>query len=199
MMQEERARGGGAGAFAGVVGSLGAATPASSGGGDGGGAAQPSAQLDSLPPSHSTTAAAAEAAAGGGGSGGPDDIITRTAAASPAAAASCPPDTAELGRATWTFLHSVGAYYPVQPTPRQQDLMHHFMEGLAEFYPCEVCAEHLREQVRATPPRVASRLELNMWLCGIHNEVNELLGKPTFDCNKILQRWRDGPPDGSCD
>lgn len=56
----------------------------------------------------------------------------------------CPPDTAELGKATWTFLHSVAAYYPKRPTPRQQDLMRGMMEGLAEFYPCEVCREHLR-------------------------------------------------------
>lgn len=110
----------------------------------------------------------------------------------------CPPDTAELGKATWTFLHSVAAYYPKRPTPRQQDLMRGMMEGLAEFYPCEVCREHLREQVKATPPRVETALDLNVWLCGLHNEVNEMLGKPPFDCSRVAERWRDGPADGSC-
>ena len=39
-----------------------------------------------------------------------------------------------------------------------------------------------------------------MWLCKIHNEVNEMLGKPSFDCSRVLERWRDGPADGvSCD
>ncbi|GIL66131.1 hypothetical protein Vafri_19729 [Volvox africanus] len=111
----------------------------------------------------------------------------------------CPPDTWQLGRATWTFLHSVAAHYPEHPSPRQQELMRGMMEGLAEFYPCEVCAEHLREQVQRTPPQVATARDLNLWLCGIHNEVNEMLGKPLFNCNRLLERWRDGPPDGSCD
>ena len=32
----------------------------------------------------------------------------------------CPPDRQELGSATWSLLHSVAAYYPDRPTPRQQ-------------------------------------------------------------------------------
>eukprot|EP00198_Chlamydomonas_reinhardtii_P003413 XP_001692749.1 sulfhydryl oxidase [Chlamydomonas reinhardtii] len=130
------------------------------------------------------------------------------AAATPAArklsdcksrACSCPPDTWELGRATWTFLHSVAAGYPESPSERQQGLMRGMVEGLAEFYPCEVCREHLREQVAARPPQVGSARELNMWLCGLHNEVNEMLGKPLFDCARVGERWREGPADGSCD
>ncbi|PNG99984.1 CCR4-NOT transcription complex subunit 1, partial [Tetrabaena socialis] len=95
------------------------------------------------------------------------------AAAAAAAGRECPPDTWELGRATWTFLHSVGAHYPERPSGR--------------------------EHVSANPPRVATAAELNLWLCGVHNEVNELLGKPLFDCSRIAERWREGPKDGSCD
>jgi hypothetical protein len=29
-------------------------------------------------------------------------------------------------------------------------------------------------------------------------QVNEMLGKPLFDCNRVMERWRDGPADGSC-
>jgi hypothetical protein len=50
----------------------------------------------------------------------------------------CPPDILELGRATWTLLHSVAAYYPDQPTEQQQLKMRAFVEALGEFYPCEV-------------------------------------------------------------
>jgi hypothetical protein len=28
----------------------------------------------------------------------------------------CPPDVLDLGRATWTLLHSVAAYYPIEPS-----------------------------------------------------------------------------------
>jgi hypothetical protein len=41
----------------------------------------------------------------------------------------------------------MAAYYPEEPTRAQKSLMRSMMEGLAEFYPCSVCAEHLREQV----------------------------------------------------
>lgn len=31
-------------------------------------------------------------------------------------------------------------------------------------------------------------------------QVNEMLGKPLFDCRRVMERWRDGPADGeSCD
>ncbi|PNH04056.1 CCR4-NOT transcription complex subunit 1 [Tetrabaena socialis] len=38
-------------------------------------------------------------------------------------------------------------------------------------------------------------------LLNMHAEdkVNELLGKPLFDCSRIAERWREGPKDGSCD
>lgn len=110
----------------------------------------------------------------------------------------CPPDTMELGRSAWTLLHTMAAYYPEQPTSQQQALMKLFMAGLAEFYPCHYCAEHLKEQVKASPPKVSSNCELSYWLCSIHNNVNERLGKPLFNCDNVFERWRDGPTDGSC-
>ena len=33
--------------------------------------------------------------------------------------------------------------------------------------------------------------------CMQHNEVNERLGKPTFDCARVGERWKDGPPEGT--
>ena len=36
-------------------------------------------------------------------------------------------------------------------------------------------------------------------MCELHNEVNDRLGKPQFDCDKVDERWRTGPADGSCD
>ena len=44
-----------------------------------------------------------------------------------------------------------------------------------------------------SPPRVTSRAALSDWLCVQHNEVNAKLGKPLFDCARVLERWRTGP------
>ncbi|KAJ1653879.1 Flavin-linked sulfhydryl oxidase of the mitochondrial IMS [Dispira simplex] len=110
----------------------------------------------------------------------------------------CPPDSAELGRSTWTFLHTMAAYYPRQPTDQQKQDMSMLLDKFSRFYPCGHCAEHLQAEMEVDPPRVDSRHELSQWMCGTHNKVNEMLGKKIFDCAKVDERWRDGPADGSC-
>ncbi|CAI2189928.1 6602_t:CDS:1 [Funneliformis geosporum] len=111
----------------------------------------------------------------------------------------CPPDSEQLGRATWTFLHTMAAYYPEVPSSEQQINMRNLLSGFSQFYPCWYCAEHLREEMKKVPPKVESRWALGIWLCDMHNIVNERLGKPIFDCNKINERWKDGPKNGQCD
>lgn len=54
-------------------------------------------------------------------------------------------------------------------------------------------------RLQTHPPQVQSRTEFTRWMCEMHNEVNERLGKELFDCSKVDQRWRDGWKDGSCD
>ena len=42
----------------------------------------------------------------------------------------CPPDSLELGSATWTFLHSVAAYYPDNPTDQHKQDALNLVNGL---------------------------------------------------------------------
>ncbi|XP_024226325.1 FAD-linked sulfhydryl oxidase ALR [Bombus impatiens] len=111
----------------------------------------------------------------------------------------CPLDKDELGSRTWSFLHTMAAYYPDNPTDEQKLDMSKFFHTFSKFYPCYVCAEDLQEQLKKTPPQTNSQSQLSQWLCMIHNEVNKKLGKPEFDCKLVDQRWRDGWLDGSCD
>lgn len=113
----------------------------------------------------------------------------------------CPPDVEQLGRATWTFLHTTAAYYPEKPTPTQRANMLSLIHSLPVLYPCTHCATHLGENVKANPPDVSSRYGLSRWLCERHNDVNERLRKKKFDCaiTNLDERWKDGPSDGSCD
>ncbi|KAI9507637.1 ERV/ALR sulfhydryl oxidase domain-containing protein [Russula earlei] len=134
----------------------------------------------------SATALAASAAAGEG------DTHTRRSA-------HCPPDVESLGRATWTFLHTTAAYYPESPTPTQRAHMLQLLHSLPQLYPCSHCAGDLGARLQRRPPDVRSRAALSAWLCATHNEVNVMLGKPTFDCARVDERWKDGPKDGSCD
>ncbi|PVV03832.1 hypothetical protein BB560_001677 [Smittium megazygosporum] len=111
----------------------------------------------------------------------------------------CPPDSMELGRNTWSFLHTMAAYYPDSPSTFEKANMKTFLDSFSWVYPCGGCAEHLRKHIKKYPPDVSDAEKLSKWLCNTHNEVNVALGKPKFDCSKVFERWRDGPKDGRCD
>jgi len=113
--------------------------------------------------------------------------------------AHCPPDVEQLGRATWTFLHTTAAYYPERPTPAQRANMLSLIRSLPTLYPCATCASDFGEDMNEHPPDVSGRVGLSRWLCERHNQVNEKLGKEIFDCAKTDERWKDGPSAGSCD
>ncbi|KAL7006948.1 Flavin-linked sulfhydryl oxidase of the mitochondrial IMS [Cystobasidiomycetes sp. EMM_F5] len=118
----------------------------------------------------------------------------------PAAYRDCPADVEKLGRHTWTFLHSTAAYYPERPSESHKKNAMGLFGSLPSLYPCRYCADELeKEMKRLGPPDVSSRWSLSQWLCQIHNEVNTRLGKQEFDCSRVLERWKDGPADGSCD
>ncbi|KAJ3378907.1 hypothetical protein HDU84_007214 [Entophlyctis sp. JEL0112] len=89
----------------------------------------------------------------------------------------------------------MAAYYPDQPTLKEQANAAGFIRAFAQLYPCSYCAQHLQTELKTRPPRVSSSKEFSQWMCEVHNEVNERLGKPQFDCSKVFERWRDGCAD----
>lgn len=95
----------------------------------------------------------------------------------------------DLGRATWTFLHTFAAQFPDEPTKRQERDARELIMILTRMYPCGECARHFAEIVKNNPPDCSSGLGLQRWMCAAHNEVNESLGKPRFDCSRIDERW----------
>lgn len=120
----------------------------------------------------------------------------------------CPPDSEDLGRSTWAFLHSTVAYYPDSPSLTQKSSLLSLFKSLPHLYPCSHCAENLKEEfeIEKTKRGGYERKDLTLenavisgrfariWLCGIHNEINERLGKGKFDCSEenLRKRWKDG-------
>jgi FAD-linked sulfhydryl oxidase len=65
----------------------------------------------------------------------------------------CPMDRAELGRNTWSLLHSMAAFYPDNPQPSHQKHAINFIKALSVLYPCSFCAMEFRESIKQSPPK----------------------------------------------
>ncbi|CAM8935312.1 unnamed protein product [Rhodiola kirilowii] len=100
-----------------------------------------------------------------------------------------PVNKEELGRATWTLLHTLAAQYPDNPTRQQKKDVKELMAILSRIYPCKECADHFKEVLRASPVQAGSQSELSQWMCYAHNVVNRSLGKLTFPCERVDARW----------
>lgn len=84
---------------------------------------------------------------------------------------------------------------------------------MTRIYPCSECAKHFGDLVRyasssfvdmittckgwvpvvpccrKSPPQTGSGEELQQWLCMAHNNVNQSIGKPAFNCSMASMRW----------
>mmetsp|Transcript_20454 Transcript_20454/g.30949 ORF Transcript_20454/g.30949 Transcript_20454/m.30949 type:complete len:187 (+) Transcript_20454:201-761(+) len=108
----------------------------------------------------------------------------------------CPATKDELGKASWTLLHTMAAYYPDQPSDVEQQMAQSFISSLAAFYPCSWCAKDFQKKIVQFPPCVENRECFSKWMCMQHNLVNKKLGKAKFDCRieKLDERWKIGMP-----
>ena len=52
----------------------------------------------------------------------------------------------EYGRVAWSYLHTMAAYYPKEPTAQQQTSMSQFITTFTEFFPCKECADDFKEE-----------------------------------------------------
>ncbi|XP_004498850.1 FAD-linked sulfhydryl oxidase ERV1-like [Cicer arietinum] len=102
---------------------------------------------------------------------------------------SSPVTKEELGRATWTFLHTLAAQYPDNPTRQQKKDVKELVQILSRMYPCKECADHFKEVLRSNPVQAGSHAEFSQWLCHVHNVVNRSIGKPVFHCERVDARW----------
>ncbi|KAN0066472.1 hypothetical protein ACQY0O_000566 [Thecaphora frezii] len=110
---------------------------------------------------------------------------------------------AALGRSTWHFLHTMTLRFPDKPTKEQRQTLKTFFETFALLYPCGDCARHFQALIKELPPQTASRMNAALWLCTVHNHVNERLGKHEFPCDKLDESYDCGcgpdKPEGGSD
>lgn len=99
---------------------------------------------------------------------------------------------AELGRATWKFLHTMTLRFPEKPSDTDRETLLRFFTDFARLYPCGECAKHFQQLLEELPPQTSNRMASALWLCTAHNRVNTRLGKPEFPCDKLDETYDCG-------
>ncbi|KDQ12021.1 hypothetical protein BOTBODRAFT_34880 [Botryobasidium botryosum FD-172 SS1] len=97
-----------------------------------------------------------------------------------------------LGQSTWRLLHTMTLRYPEHPTPDERAALKSYFYLQARLYPCGECAEEFQQLLEKYPPQTSSRKTASLWLCHIHNLVNERLKKPQYDCMKLDETYDCG-------
>ncbi|KAM0673312.1 hypothetical protein GVAV_003280 [Gurleya vavrai] len=89
----------------------------------------------------------------------------------------------ELGRGTWFLLHSIANNYSDKPTQQERKNTLDFLNLLAEIYPCEDCRINYKNHLKDYKPNLESKSKLKLWLCNLHNKVNQSIGKDLYKCD----------------
>ena len=58
----------------------------------------------------------------------------------------CPLFRDQFGKVAWSYLHTMAAHYPQNPTETQMTKMKDFIETFTMFFPCKHCADDFREE-----------------------------------------------------
>jgi len=106
---------------------------------------------------------------------------------------------AELGRASWKLLHTMTLRFPDRPSQDERHALESYFHLFSRLYPCGECAAEFQQLLKKYPPQTSSRKTASLWLCYIHNLVNERLKKPEFDCLTLDKTYDCGCGDDKAD
>ncbi len=94
------------------------------------------------------------------------------------------------GPHAWKFIHIVALAYPVKPTLEEKQNYKRFYTTIGDIIPCVHCREHYKEHLLKNPITddiLINRKKLLNWTIDIHNEVNKLNGKNTYDYDTAVE------------
>lgn len=91
----------------------------------------------------------------------------------------------------WHTIHIVALGYPKEPTYTDKRAAKEFYESLVFLIPCGICREHYAKHLQAKPisTYLDSRKDLFKWTIMIHNEVNQMLKKPSWTEQEVIDYY----------
>ena len=122
--------------------------------------------------------------------------------------------TQSLNHATWEYFHTLLSQFPEvslsdPKTLVYRDKLLRLLAYIGETYPCQEKGNCIRDNISEAglqggkdllgaamiayplPPNL-NRIVSTEWGCHVHNYVNEVLGKPQFDCAKMIRQIPGG-------
>ncbi|KAG1801050.1 ERV/ALR sulfhydryl oxidase domain-containing protein [Suillus subaureus] len=81
--------------------------------------------------------------------------------------------------------------YPERPSQDERDALNSYLHLTSRLYPCKFSLT-LNFTLLRSIQQTGSRLAASLWLCSVHNKVNERLGKPLFDCAHLDETYDCG-------
>ena len=96
------------------------------------------------------------------------------------------------GRNFWSLMHTVAAYYPLEPSSNEEADMKFYMENSSRFLlRSEIWKRRWKTNIAKYPPAVKNRGEFAKWMCLQHNIINEMIGKEVWVCTEdnLIKRW----------
>jgi hypothetical protein len=96
------------------------------------------------------------------------------------------------GPHVWAAIHLICLGAPDKFNSSDSAAYRIFFENLPNILPCEVCKNHLIDNLKAVPLDTAlasGRDALFAWSVKLHNQVNAMLGKPIVNYEDALAFW----------
>jgi hypothetical protein len=90
----------------------------------------------------------------------------------------------------WKFIHYITLGYPNNPTKYDKEKYYNFFMSLAEVIPCNICANHFKENLKKTPldnDALKDKDSLMTWGINMHNHVNAKNGKKIFPIKEAIK------------
>ena len=95
------------------------------------------------------------------------------------------------GPSTWTFLHLIVLSEPETLDTSRLGYYQTLYTVLQELLPCQKCRNHLKENMGKLKDlsHIKTKRELFDWTVELHNEVNTITNKRTYDLEEAFQLW----------
>jgi hypothetical protein len=92
-----------------------------------------------------------------------------------------------FGTPAWTFLDLAAASASDVLVEDEAEGFSNLIKSLKHVTPCEQCRMHTEEYEERTPVLFNSREDVQRWLLGLRNDINERLGKKSWSYGNYLE------------